>query len=89
MPELSYDSHMFQDLVEAEIRYGAIFHNEKTLAYHPALFEDRPDLFGQICPDLPELAGMIQVRQVQDLHYWLDAVSGRAVCGIPETSDTI
>lgn len=31
-PELSYGSHIFQDLVEAEILYTAIFSNEKTLA---------------------------------------------------------
>ena len=32
-PELSYGSHMFQDLVEAEIFYGAIWNNEKTRVY--------------------------------------------------------
>ena len=30
-PELSYGSHIFQDLVEAEILYTAIFNNEKTM----------------------------------------------------------
>ena len=30
-PELSYGSHIFQDLVEAEILYTAIFNNEKTI----------------------------------------------------------
>ena len=34
-PELSYGSHMFQDLVEAEILYTAIFDNEKTIRYAP------------------------------------------------------
>jgi hypothetical protein len=32
-PELSYGSHIFQDLVEAEILYTAIFCNEKTLHF--------------------------------------------------------
>ena len=31
MPELSFGSHMFQDLVEAEIYYGALFENEKKI----------------------------------------------------------
>ena len=35
-------------------------------------------------PEFPELAGMIRVHPTEDLYYWLDAVSGRAVCGIPE-----
>lgn len=82
MPELSYGSHMFQDLVEAEIIYGAIYNNEKTLQYQPELFRELPDLFGDICPDYPELKEMIQVREAENVYYWLDAVSNRGICGI-------
>ncbi|MCR5769099.1 MAG: PEP/pyruvate-binding domain-containing protein [Lachnospiraceae bacterium] len=32
-PELSYGSHIFQDLVEAEILYTAVFQNEKTIRF--------------------------------------------------------
>ncbi len=32
-PELSYGSHIFQDLVEAEILYTAVFNNEKTIHF--------------------------------------------------------
>ena len=35
-PELSYGSHMFQDLVEANIFYGAIFEDARTVRYDPA-----------------------------------------------------
>ena len=41
MPELSYGSHMFQDLVEAEIFYGAGWNNEETICYRPDLFADQ------------------------------------------------
>lgn len=81
MPELSYGSHMFQDLVEAQILYGAVYNDRRTLAYHAELFGDIPDRFMQICPDCPELAGMLQVREVTDLFFWLDAVSNHAICG--------
>ena len=81
-PELSYGSHMFQDLVEAEIRYGAIFGNEKTIAYQPELFSDVVDRFPEICPDRQALWGMVLVREVENLAYYLDAVSNHAVCGI-------
>lgn len=81
-PELSYGSHMFQDLVEAEILYGAVFGNEKTLCYDPNLFLSLPDLFCKICPEYPELRQMIQVREVENVVYCLDAVSNHAVCGI-------
>ncbi|MCR5770937.1 MAG: hypothetical protein K6G87_06845 [Butyrivibrio sp.] len=34
-PELSYGSHIFQDLVEADILYTAVFVNEKTKVFRP------------------------------------------------------
>lgn len=85
-PELSYGSHMFQDLVETEILYGAIWNNEKTVSYHPAYLDGAPDLFAEICPEFPELAGMIQVREPRSLTYWLDSVSNHAVCGTETSS---
>ena len=84
MPELSYGSHMFQDLVEAEMIYGAIWNNKKTISYHPNLFQNIPDLFEKICPEHPELKGMIQVREVKNLCCWLDAVSNREICGVEQ-----
>lgn len=81
MPELSYGSHMFQDLVEAEIRYSAIFNNQKTLQYHPEMFSAVPDRFMEICDKYPELENMVQVREVDNLYYWMDAVENHGVCG--------
>lgn len=82
MPELSYGSHMFQDLVEAKIRYHAVFNNQKTLEYHPDLFAHLPDRFLDICSAGPELEGMITVREPQNLYCWLDAVKNRCICGV-------
>lgn len=81
MPELSYGSHVFQDLVEAQILYGAVYNDRRTRVYTSDLFQNLPDRFGQICPDCPELAGMIQVREVTGLYFWLDAISNHAICG--------
>jgi len=81
MPELSYGSHMFQDLVEAEIFYGAVWNNEKTLIYQPDLFNGMVDMFPVICPEMAGLKGMIRISEPEDLYYWLDAVSNRGICG--------
>ncbi len=43
-PELSYGSHIFQDLVEAEILYTAVFSNEKTIRYTPEKLKEYPNL---------------------------------------------
>ena len=42
-PELSYGSHIFQDLVEAEILYTAVFNNQKTVHFHPERLLSSPD----------------------------------------------
>jgi hypothetical protein len=46
-PELSYGSHIFQDLVEAEILYTAIFHNEKTIQYSPEKLTEETDIVSE------------------------------------------
>ena len=81
-PELSYGSHIFQDLVEAKIVYGAIFGNEKTIEYNPNLLNKCDDKFLEICPGLNDLEGMITVYEVKDLWYCLDAKNNWAACGI-------
>ncbi len=43
VPELSYGSHIFQDLVEAEILYTAVFEAETTVHFSPGLLEAFPD----------------------------------------------
>lgn len=80
-PELSYGSHMFQDLVEAEIVYAAILRDASTLEYHENLFRDVPDRFAEICPDCPDLKDMITVREVEGYRYWVDSVSGYGIVG--------
>ena len=43
-PELSYGSHIFQDLVEAQILYTAVFPGERTIRFRPELLrQDRGD----------------------------------------------
>ena len=49
-PELSYGSHIFQDLVEAQILYIAVFLGSKTLHFRPELLNRFPNL-------LPEIPG--------------------------------
>ncbi len=46
-PELSYGSHIFQDLVEAEIMYTAVFAGEKTLHYSPEKLSSSPDIVSE------------------------------------------
>ena len=62
-PELSYGSHIFQDLVEAEILYTAVFHSEKTIRYAPEKLKNCPDITGQF-DDGEELSEIVHVYDV-------------------------
>lgn len=83
-PELSYGSHMFQDMVEADVYYGAINDNSKTRLYQPKLLGQYPEVLGSICPDEEELAPMVKLFDVSEAgaSLILDAREGRAVCRI-------
>ena len=62
-PELSYGSHIFQDLVEAEILYTAVFHNEKTIHYSP----ERLNVFTDIISEFTEDEMLTDIVHVYDV----------------------
>ena len=62
-PELSYGSHIFQDLVEAGILYTAVFSSEKTIRYAPEMLADCPDIADRF-EHGPELSGIVHVYDV-------------------------
>ncbi|MDM8124336.1 PEP/pyruvate-binding domain-containing protein [Mediterraneibacter glycyrrhizinilyticus] len=82
MPELSYGSHMFQDLVEAGIFYCALWGDERTVKYNEAFFGDLENLFPVICPERKEMAEIFRVSEPEDLWYWNNEQTGETVCGI-------
>ncbi len=85
-PDLSYGSHMFQDMVEADVYYGAINENSKTRLYHPEMLENYPEVLAQIVPGEEELQEIVKVYDMTgyDAVLMLDSAQGRAVCRIHE-----
>lgn len=81
MPELSYGSHMFQDLVEANILYVALFENKHRLQFAPDYldthFENQlPALF----PQDAQLSHMIQIYQVEQAMLYHDFEKEETLC---------
>ena len=87
MPELSYGSHMFQDLVEAGIFYCALWGDERTVQYNEAFFGNLENLFSVICPERKEMAEMVRVSEPEKLWYWNNEQTGETVCGILHEAD--
>ena len=67
-PELSYGSHIFQDLVEAEILYTAVFHNEKTIHYSPEKLTEEKDIVSEFASE-ENLREIVHVYDVSDREY--------------------
>ena len=61
-PELSYGSHIFQDLVEAQILYTAVFPGEKTVHFHPELLKRMKNI----------ISGIPQGEKWQDIVFLAD-----------------
>jgi len=66
-PELSYGSHIFQDLVEAKILYTAIFENKKTIHYRPDLLKNCPDLTDPFAEETEKRRAIRTVVSVYDV----------------------
>ena len=59
-PELSYGSHFFQDLVEADILYAAVFSGESTRIWRPEML----GCFSDITEEFLEAAGKNPVENI-------------------------
>ena len=83
VPELSFGSHMFQDLVEADIYYGAIFEDNNRLAFNKELFKDYPNKLHDIIPNLDdELYDMIKIYEFDnnELEFYHDMKNDESIC---------
>lgn len=86
-PELSYGSHMFQNLVEADVYYGAINENSKTRIYRPEMLSACPEVTERLAGE--SAAELLRIVKVYDVRghavLYLDAADGRAVCRLAES----
>jgi hypothetical protein len=64
VPDLSFGTHFFQDLVEAKIRYLALYPDEKGVVFNEEFFLHSPNILEQILPDHAELAKVVRVIDV-------------------------
>ncbi|RCW71965.1 PEP/pyruvate-binding domain-containing protein [Saliterribacillus persicus] len=80
MPELSYGSHFFQDIVESGLFYSALFDGEEGVRYHPAYLEAFPDVKEEFIQMKEELKHVIQVKQTDEVELLSDVVNQRLLC---------
>jgi hypothetical protein len=80
MPELSYGSHFFQDMVESDIFYAAVFDGYPEVSYNPEYVMDRKNLLGEIAPNSLGLEDVIRVADVSEMELYSDIISQKVLC---------
>ena len=81
MPELSYGSHMFQDLVEADILYVALFENKHRLQFSPEYLKEHfENQLSVLFPKDASLSHMIQIYEVDNVMLYHDFEKEETLC---------
>lgn len=83
MPELSFGSHFFHDLVETGIFYASIFEDNNTLRFNDDFLDNSVNELQKICNNCDEALNIVRVCDMseQELYLYSDIISGRTVCG--------
>jgi len=81
MPEISFGSHFFQDIVESGIFYAAIFEGEEGVLLRPERVLNRQNLLGDILPGEKEWERAVHLAQTPGLTLFSDITSQKLLCG--------
>ncbi|MHC4764692.1 MAG: PEP/pyruvate-binding domain-containing protein, partial [Planctomycetota bacterium] len=64
LPELSFGTHFFQDLVEAGIRYLPLYPDDPGTEFNETFLKRADNIFTDLVPELASLAEVIQVIDI-------------------------
>ena len=81
MPELSYGSHFFQDIVEADTFYAALFDYHAGVEFNSRIITGQPNALLDLVPSASSLlADVVHVALTDDLVLYADITSQRLLC---------
>ncbi|HUU15703.1 MAG TPA: PEP/pyruvate-binding domain-containing protein [Sedimentisphaerales bacterium] len=82
MPELSFGTHFFQDLVETDIFYLAIFPQKGNVFFNKDCFSHMPNLLTHFSPESNKYTDVVKVYETdhEQLQIMCDIVSQKVVC---------
>src|SRR5436853_7027935 len=64
LPELSFGTHFFQDLVEASIRYLPLYPDDPTTTFNELFFRRSRNVLEEVLPEFAHLAETLRVTDV-------------------------
>ncbi|HQP25547.1 MAG TPA: PEP/pyruvate-binding domain-containing protein, partial [Smithellaceae bacterium] len=82
IPDLSFGTHFFQDMVEMDIFYMAIYPEKSDVFFNTAWMKKYPNILTSLLPDDKAFADVVRVFDVRekDLRLLSDIVTQKMVC---------
>ena len=80
MPELSYGSHFFQDIVETGIFYVAIFDGQNDVIFHPDRILEKENMLTSFLPASAQLSDVIHVSATKGMELFSDIITQTLLC---------
>ncbi|MHC4467566.1 MAG: PEP/pyruvate-binding domain-containing protein, partial [Planctomycetota bacterium] len=82
MPELSFGTHFFQDLVEGDIFYTALFPKKENVAFNKNLLLDMPNQLTELVPEGGKYTNVVKACRIEseNLQIISNVVSNKLVC---------
>jgi hypothetical protein len=90
VPDLSFGTHFFQDLVEADIRYLALYPDEPGVVFAEQFFRDSPNCLAELLPEYSYLDKVVRVIDVPrvsggcELRVFMDGSQDQALAFLVE-----
>jgi hypothetical protein len=82
MPELSFGTHFFQDLVEADIFYVALFPEKSSVIFNEDVLNRFTNVLEELMPDSGKYKEVVRVYDIDNkaLHVAADVMSQKVIC---------
>lgn len=82
IPDLSFGTHFFQDMVEMDIFYMAIYPGKDGVIFNDAWMKKQPSILEDLMPDDTRFADVVRIYDVRDkdLRLLSDIVTQKMIC---------
>jgi hypothetical protein len=90
LPDVSFGTHFFLDLVEANIRYLPLYPDDDGVIFDQNFFENSPNIFPELVSDLKSLSDVIKVIDIattvqgQVINVYMNAKAKKAIAVFSE-----
>jgi KaiC/GvpD/RAD55 family RecA-like ATPase len=85
VPDVSLGTHFFNDLVEFNMLYMALYPNRKENRFNDRFFLDAPNRLVELLPDASALAETVKVIDTSEAMLSVDSMNQKAVCYIGQS----